>query len=492
MENLNIYESMAERTKGDIYIGVVGPVRTGKSTFIKRFMDQMVLPNLEEGHLKERVIDELPQSGTGRTITTTEPKFIPASAVELHLPDNVRFNVRMVDCVGYMVENAIGHLEDGRPRMLNTPWQEDKIPFTEAAEIGTRKVITDHSTIGVLVTTDGSISEIQRADYIPAEERVVKELKELNKPFVLVLNTTSPKSEGASELRDQLEAKYDIPVIVADCAKMNVDEIQNILSQVLYQFPAVEVGFMLPGFLKGLSDDHRIKTAIISGIKDWSNNLKTVRDIKETIGALADGSIINDIEISDMNLGNGTILAEIHPVEGMFYQLISEITGREVKDDSMFFPLIKDLSEAKKAYDKVASAMAQAEETGYGIVQPDLQEMDLEEPEIFRQGGSFGVRLMARAPSLHIIKTDITTEVAPVVGSLRQSEDLIQYLLSEFEEDPQKIWETNIFGKSLYDMVTEQMESKLANVPENIRSKVQKSLQKVSDEGKEYMICVVL
>lgn len=492
MENLNIYESMAERTGGDIYIGVVGPVRTGKSTFIKRFMDLMVLPQIEEGPLKEQVRDELPQSGTGRTITTTEPKFIPASAVEIHLSDSSRFKVRMVDCVGYMVKNAIGHMEGEMPRMLDTPWQEDKMPFTEAAEIGTRKVIADHSTIGVVVTTDGSIGEIPRNDYLEAEERVVRELKELDKPFVIVLNTTSPRGEDAENLKEELLEKYDVPVISANCAKMNEGEIQNIMQELLYQFPISEVGFVIPGFLKGLAEDHNIKSTIIGGIREWCQNLNTVRQVKESIGGLADRVIVDGVIIKDMNLGNGSITAEIQPVEGLFYQLISEITNQKVEDDSQFFPLIKELADAKKSYDKIAMAMAQVEEMGYGIVQPNLGEMDLEEPEIFRQGNNFGVRLMAKAPSLHIIKTDITTEVAPIVGSLRQSEDLIQFLLDEFEEDPSKIWNTNIFGKSLYDMVTEQMESKLANVPENIRVKVQKSLQKVSDEGKEHMICVVL
>ena len=492
MENLNIYESMAKRTGGDIYIGVVGPVRTGKSTFIKRFMEVMVLPDVEEGHLKTQIVDELPQSGTGKTVTTTEPKFIPATAVELFLSDTSHFRVRMVDCVGYMVKNAIGHMEGDMPRMLDTPWSDEKIPFTEAAEIGTRKVITDHSTIGVLVTTDGSIGEIPREDFVPAEERVVEELKELNKPFILVINTVSPKAAATCELSKELEEKYDISVVIADCAKMGEGEIQNILKGALYQFPVSEVGFMIPGFMKGLGENHRIKSTVISGIKEWCKNLNSVRDIREALGDLADGEIVSDVIVKDMDLGNGRILAEIQPVEGLFYQLISEITEHNVEDDSQFFPLIKELASAKKAYDKLAEAMVQVEESGYGIVQPDMSEIDLVEPEIFRQGNNFGVRLMARAPSLHIIKTDITTEVAPVVGSLRQSEDLIQYLLDEFEEDPSKIWGTNIFGKSLHDMVREQMESKLTNVPENIRIKVQKSLQKVSDEGKEHMLCLVL
>jgi stage IV sporulation protein A len=492
LENLNIYESIAERTQGDIYIGVVGPVRTGKSTFIKRFMDLMVIPNVENNHVKERVRDELPQSGSGRTITTTEPKFVPADAVEVTLPDNTHFKVRMVDCVGYMVENAIGHLENDLPRMVNTPWYEERIPFIQAAEVGTRKVITDHSTIGILVTTDGSIGEIAREAFIPAEERVVKELSELEKPFVIVLNSISPEEQSVQELRNLLEDKYRVPVIAANCAKMSIGLLNKILYQVLNQFPAVEIGFHLPGFIEGLPKDHRIKATIINGIKDWCKDFNTVKDIKDTVACLADGEIVKNVSIKEMNLGTGSIEVVLEPVDGLFYQVISEITECEIENDSQFFPLIKELATAKRAYDKLAPAILQVENTGYGIVQPKLSEMTLEEPEIFKQGNKFGVRLKAKAPSLHIIKTDVTTEISPVVGSFRQSEDLVEYLLSEFESDPSKIWDTNIFGKSLYEMVAEQMETKLANVPENIRTKVQKSLEKVSNEGKEYMICIVL
>jgi stage IV sporulation protein A len=492
LENLNIYESIAERTQGDIYIGVVGPVRTGKSTFIKRFMDLMVIPNVANSHIKERVRDELPQSGTGRTITTTEPKFVPADAVEVNLADNIHFKVRMVDCVGYMVKNAIGHLEDGQPRMVNTPWFEERIPFIQAAEIGTRKVITDHSTIGILVTTDGSIGDISREDYVTAEERVVKELSELKKPFVIVLNSTSPNDIATQELRKSLEEKYATPVIAANCAKMSTKQLNDILFQVLHQFPAVEIGFKLPGFIQGLPNDHRIKSTIIAAIKEWCNEFNNIKDIRDTVMVLADGEFVKEVEIRDINLGNGVVEVALEPVDGLFYQVISEITECEVRNDSQFFPLMRELAIAKKAYDKLAMAINQVEESGYGIVQPDLAEMSLEEPEIFKQGSNFGIRLKAKAPSLHIIKTDVTTEIAPVVGSLRQSEDLIEHLISEFESDPSKIWNTNIFGKSLHEMVTEQMESKLANVPENIRVKVQRSLQKVSDEGKEYMICIVL
>lgn len=492
MENLNIYESIAERTQGDIYIGVVGPVRTGKSTFIKRFMDLLVIPNVTNTYVKERVRDELPQSGAGKTITTTEPKFVPAEAVSLELPGNINFKVRMVDCVGYMVNSALGHTENGKARMVSTPWQEIQIPFEEAAEIGTKKVITDHSTMGIVVTTDGTIGEIERDSYIPAEERVVRELKELNKPFVIVLNTVSPEDGAAKELRNSLEEKYRVPVIAANCAKMNVGMLNQILSETLYEFPASQINFNLPGFIDGLPNEHWIKATLIKNIKDWSQGFDNIRDIRNSVDYLADGAIVQGIDISNMDLGTGDIDLQVDVVKGLYYTVLEEIMGQEIKNDYEFFELVKEFSQAKKSYDKLRSAMEQVEESGYGIVQPKLAEMVLEEPEIFKQGNKFGVRLKAKAPSLHIIKTDITTEVSPVVGSEKQSEDLIKYLLTEFENDPSKIWETNIFGKSLYEMVTEQMENKLSNVPEHIRYKVQRSLQKISDEGKEYFICIVL
>lgn len=492
MENLNIYESIAERTQGDIYVGVVGPVRTGKSTFIKRFMDLLVIPNVTNTYVKERVIDELPQSGSGRTITTTEPKFIPAEAVALELPGNINFKVRMVDCVGYMVKSAIGHQENGKARMVNTPWQENRVPFEEAAEIGTRKVINDHSTIGIVVTTDGSIGDIERDSYIPAEERVVKELKELNKPFVVVLNSVNPEGEEAQELKCLMSEKYGVPVIAANCARMSTNVLNQILSETLYEFPAAQINFHLPGFIDGLPNDHWIKATIINNVKEWSKTFDNVRDIRNTISSLEDGAVVQAIQVSNMDLGTGDIDVDMMPVDGLFYKVIEEIMDREVNNDFQFFNLIKEFAQDKKAYDKLKTAMEQVEESGYGIVQPKLTEMVLEEPEIFKQGNKFGVRLKAKAPSLHIIKTDITTEVSPVVGSEKQSEDLIRYLLTEFENNPSKIWETNLFGKSLYEMVTEQMENKLSNVPDHIRYKVQRSLQKISDEGKEYFICIIL
>lgn len=492
MENLTIYESIAERTQGDIYIGVVGPVRTGKSTFIKRFMDLMVIPNVSNQYQRERIQDELPQSGGGKTIMTTEPKFVPAEAVALELPDKVNLRVRMVDCVGYLVNHALGHMEDGSPRMVSTPWQEEQIPFAQAAEIGTRKVIRDHSTIGIVVTTDGSIGDIARESYVAAEERVVAELKELNKPFVLVLNTVDESRVSVKNLKAELEKKYEVPVIATNCAKMSSQTMAEILSETLYEFPATEIRFYLPGFIQGLGNDHRIKAAIIERMLEWSQSLSSLKAVKEEINALADGEIIEKVAIRNVELGTGEMRVEMIPVKGLFYQVIGEIMECEIENDYKFFTLIKDFSQAKRAYDKLEAAMTQVEESGYGIVQPKLSEMVMEEPEVFKQGGKFGVRLKAKAPCLHIIKTSISTEVAPVVGTERQSEDLIKYLLAEFESDPSKIWDTNIFGKSLQEMVTEQMEHKLSNVPEHIQWKLQRSLQKISDEGKDYLICIVL
>ncbi|MDO4553367.1 MAG: stage IV sporulation protein A [Bacillota bacterium] len=488
----HIYEDIATRTGGDIYIGVVGPVRTGKSTFIKRFMDLMVLPNLSEPYLKAQVQDELPQSGSGRTITTTEPKFVPAKAARLDLPGNLHCRVRLVDCVGYMVSSAMGHLENGKPRMVNTPWQEERIPFEAAAELGTRKVIADHSTVGVVVTTDGSVGEIGRENYVPAEERVVQELQALGKPFVVVLNTADPEGTEARRLQAELTEKYQAPVLPVNCARMSLQQAGRILSELLYEFPVVQVDFRLPGFVEGLENSHAIKSSIIRRLRQWAESFRNVRDVRDTVGGLTDGEIVERTELSDVDLGNGRLQVELVFNPELFYQVVGELMGEEVPDDGVFFRLIREFSRAKRAYDKIAGAMEQVEEKGYGIVQPKLAEMTLEEPEIFKQGNKFGVRLKAQAPSLHIIKTRITTEVAPLVGSERQSEDLIQYLMDEFENDPSRIWDTNIFGKPLYEMVTEQMESKLTNVPENIQFKIQRSLQKVSDEGKEYLICVAL
>lgn len=492
MDYLNIYESITERTQGDIYIGVVGPVRTGKSTFIKRFLDLLVIPNVENVYVKERVKDEMPQSGAGKTIMTTEPKFVPNEAVEVTLSENSSFKVRLVDCVGYMVPGAIGHMEEGKQRMVNTPWYEEDIPFEEAAEIGTRKVISDHSTIGLVITTDGSIAEIERNNYIQAEERVVQELKDLNKPFVIVLNSIFPESERAVELKKDIEEKYGVPVIAANCARMNINTINNILENILFEFPVSQVNFRLPGWVDGLDRDHWIKEKFIERIKEWSKDINSIRDVRNSVETFHEMDIIKESQINSVDLGYGHIDIQVDTVEDLFYSVLEEFTGYEVKGDYQFFEMIKAFAYAKKEYDKVKDALLQVKETGYGMVPPDFMDMELDDPEIFKQGSRFGVRLKAKAPSLHMIRTDIFTEVAPVVGSEKQSEDLVKYLLNEFETDPSKLWGTNIFGKSLNDLVSEQMQSKLVGMPDNVRIKMQKTLQKIINDGKGNFICIII
>lgn len=492
MESLNIYESIAKRSQGDIYIGVVGPVRVGKSTFIKRFMDLLVVPNMKNVYAKERLLDEMPQSGSGRTITTTEPKFVPAEAASLKMPGNMNCRVRLVDCVGYLVPEALGHVEDGKSRMVGTPWDQEKIPFEEAAEKGTRKVIEEHSTIGIVVTTDGTTSDIPRENYEEAEEKVIGQLKELKKPFMVVVNSTKPQEAAAQSLALELEEKHGVAAMAVNCARMSSTELNQIVEKVLYQFPISEISFELPGFMEGLETDHWIKASVIESVRAWSVVFENAEDIQKTVGSLADGQIIKEVSVADMDLGTGQVVVKVKMADGLFYKVIEELMDEKVENDYEFFRLIREFAAAKKSYDKLKGAMEQVEATGYGIVQPKLTEMVLGEPEVFKQGSKCGIRLTAKAPSLHIIRTDITTEVAPVVGTEQQSEDLVKYLLTEFENEPEKIWETNIFGKTLYDMVAEQMQSKLSGVPDNIRVKVQKSLQKICDEGKEYFICIVI
>lgn len=492
MESLNIYESIAKRSQGDIYIGVVGPVRVGKSTFIKRFMDLLVVPNMKNVYARERLLDEMPQSGSGRTITTTEPKFVPAEAASLKMPGNINCRVRLVDCVGYLVPEALGHVEDGKSRMVDTPWDDEKIPFEEAAEKGTRKVIEEHSTIGIVVTTDGTTSEIPRENYEEAEDRVISQLKELKKPFVVVVNSTEPRSVSAQSLAGHLQEKHHVPAMAVNCARMTSAELNQIVEKVLYQFPISEIAFQLPGFMEGLEADHWIKASVIESVRAWSATFENAEDIQKTAATLVDGKIIESAQVADMDLSTGQVVMEVKMVDGLFYKVIEELMDEKVENDYEFFRLLREFAAAKKSYDKLKGAMEQVEVTGYGIVQPKLTEMKLGEPEVFKQGSKCGIRLTATAPSLHIIRTDITTEVAPVVGAEQQAEDLAKHLLTEFESQPEKIWETNIFGKTLYDMVAEQMQSKLSGVPDHIRVKMQKSLQKICDEGKEYFICIVI
>jgi len=492
MERYDVYRDIAKRTQGDIYIGVVGPVRTGKSTFIKQVMELLVLPNIENTYKKERAKDELPQSGTGKTIATTEPKFVPNEAVELVLKENATFKLRMIDCVGYLVEGAIGHEEDGKPRMVNTPWFENQIPFEEAAEIGTRKVIQEHSTIGLVVTTDGSITEIRRENYIEAEERVINELKEIDKPFIVILNTKNPDAPATYELKTQLEEKYNVPVIIKDCAKLNMNDIHEILENVLFEFPITEININLPGWLESIESGHWLKSSILDAIKSAIVEIKRLRDIEPLVNSLGGVENIKKANLDEIKMGEGSALIDLITPEDLFYKIVQEKTGYEIEGDYQLIGLIMELAKAKKAYDRIEKALDDVKTVGYGLVPPVLDELTLEEPEMFRHGNRFGVKLRANAPSLHFIRADITTEVSPVVGTEKQSEELVKYLLEEFEQSPEKIWETDMFGKSLHDLVKDQLQHKLHMMPDDTRAKLQNVIQKIVNEGSGGLIAIIL
>ena len=491
-ENLKLYQDIANRTQGDIYVGVVGPVRTGKSTFIKRFMDLLVIPNIENEYKKERARDELPQSAGGRTIMTTEPKFIPNEAVEITIGDNLKLKTRMVDCVGYLVNNAIGYLEDDMPRMVKTPWFEEEIPFEQAAEIGTKKVIEEHSTIGILVTTDGSITDIPREDYVQAEERVVKELKELHKPFVIVLNSDDPFSDYTKNLAMELEQKYQTSVIPTDCSRLDMEDIEEIFGKILYEFPIEKMNINFPKWVDGLSDSHWLKEELYNEIKDAFSNIHILKEVNSGVEKLQSTQIINKTVIDEIKLGEGTINISINLYDELFYKVLTEISGVEINNEGDLFSTITTLAETKKEYDKISNALEEVKATGYGIVTPSIDELILDEPEIIKQGTRFGVKLRARAPSIHLIRAEIETEVSPIVGSEKQSEELVNYLLSNFEDDPAKIWESNIFGRSLHELVNEGLQTKLAKMPVDAQAKLQETLERIVNEGSGGLICIIL
>lgn len=492
MEDRKIYEDIALRTEGDIYIGVVGPVRTGKSTFIKRFMETLVIPNIDNVYRRERARDELPQSGSGRTIMTAEPKFVPEEAVEVSMEGGAAFQVRLIDCVGYMVDGAVGQFEGEEHRMVTTPWFPHEIPMSEAAELGTRKVIAEHSTIGIVITTDGTITDIPREEYLQAEERVITELKELGKPFVVVLNCAYPDSERAQAIRTDLESRYDVTCVAVNCLEIDQDGIANIIQDVLYEFPIKELDLYLPAWVDALSQDHPIKSELYAAIREGSACLRRIRDIQAAMSAMAACEQVSDAQVKAIDLGTGVARACLELPRSLFYQTLSQQSGFDIGDDGDLVGLLTQLAEIKAKYDKVAQALKEVEETGYGIVVPAPESLVLEEPEIVKQGGRYGVRLKASAPSIHMIRADIETEVSPIVGTEKQSEEMINYLLREFEGDTAKIWQSNIFGKSFHELVGEDLNTKLKRMPDDAREKLRETLQRIINEGSGGLICIIL
>jgi stage IV sporulation protein A len=491
LDNQTIYQDIATRTGGNIYIGVVGPVRTGKSTFIKRFMETLVLPGIEDVYMRERARDELPQSGSGRTVMTAEPKFVPEDAVRVDA-GGAEFSVRLIDCVGYLVEGAAGAEEDGSPRMVTTPWFDHEIPMTEAAELGTRRVIAEHSTVGIVVTTDGSIADIPRASYVPAEERVVAELKAIGKPFVLVLNAADPASPAARALAAELAGKYDVACVPVSCLSLEEDDVRSIIRSLLLEFPIRELGICLPSWVTALPPEHPVPARIYAALREASAGMTRLRDAEAAVLKLGQSDAVAGAALRAIRAGSGTVLAEAVLSQGLFYETLSERSGFTVKDDGDLLQLLTDMAGVKQEYDRVRDALESVRKRGYGVVYPRVEELKLAEPEIVRRGGRYSVRLKASAPSIHMILANIETEVSPAIGSERQSEEIINYLLQEFEGDSGKIWQSNIFGKSLYDIAGEGLQAKIKKMPEDAQGKLQEALQRIVNEGSGGLICIIL
>lgn len=492
MEKFDVFKDIAERTGGDIYLGVVGPVRTGKSTFIKKFMELIVLPNIKDEAERVRATDELPQSAAGRTIMTTEPKFVPNQAVEIGVAEGLDVNIRVVDCVGYTVEGARGYEDENGPRMVSTPWFDEPVAFQEAAEIGTRKVIADHSTLGIVITTDGSVAEIPREGYVFAEERVVDELKELGKPFVIIVNSVNPEHPRAQDLRSDLAAKYDVPVIALSCATVTTQEINMVLREALYEFPVKEVAVNLPNWVMVLDDEHWLRSSFQNCVKDTIQDIRRIRDIDRVVAQFSDYEFVSYAGLSHMDMGQGMAVIDLSAPDELYDRVLTEVVGIQITGRDQLLRMMKDFVYAKREYDKVAEALKMVKLTGYGIAPPSLEEMTLDEPELIRQGPRFGVRLKATAPSIHMIRVDVESEFAPIVGTEKQSEELVRYLMQDFEQNPLKIWESDIFGKSLAAIVREGISGKLALMPENAQFKLKETLQRIINEGSGGLIAIIL
>lgn len=488
----SIYEDIAARTAGDIYLGVVGPARTGKSTFIKRFMETLVLPSIDDDYRRQRARDELPQSGSGRTVMTAEPKFVPEEAVEIAMEGGGTFSVRLVDCVGYLVPGAVGQLEDGEPRMVHTPWFPQEIPMAEAAEIGTRKVIAEHATIGIVITTDGTITDLPREAYPEAEGRVIEELKALGKPFLILLNSAHPQGEAAQKLRAKLAEQYDVTCLAVSCLDLDQQTVTEIIQAVLYEFPLEELQLFLPDWVETLPTEHPIRAALFQAIRAQAGKLVRIRDVKPAVAAMGQCELVTGASVTGMKLGSGCCQARLELPRSLFYDTLSQQTGFALHSDGELLALLERLAVVQAEHQKVAAAMEEVRATGYGIVIPEAEELELEQPEIIKQGGRYGVRLRAKAPSIHMIRADIQTEVSPIVGSEKQSEDMLGFLLEEFEGAPEKIWQSNIFGRSFHELINEDLATKLKHMPEDAREKMRLTLERILNEGSGGLICIIL
>jgi len=492
LEKVDIFKDIAERTGGDIYLGVVGAVRTGKSTFIKKFMELVVLPNIENEADRARCQDELPQSAAGKTIMTTEPKFVPNQAASIHVDEGLDVNIRLVDCVGYTVPGAKGYEDENGPRMINTPWYEEPIPFHEAAEIGTRKVIQEHSTLGVVITSDGTIGEIPRMDYLEAEERVIDELKEVGKPFIMVVNSAQPHHPNTETLRTQLAEKYDIPVLAMSVENMRESDVMAVLREALYEFPVLEVNVNLPSWVMVLRDNHWLRESYQEAVKETVKDIKRLRDVDRVVQQFSDFEFIDRAGLAGIEMGQGVAEIDLFAPDELYDDILKEIVGVEIRGKDHLLELMQDFAYAKAEYDQVADALKMVKQTGYGIASPSLNDMSLEEPEIIRQGSRFGVRLKAVAPSIHMIKVDVESEFSPIIGTEKQSEELVRYLMQDFEDDPLSIWNSDIFGRSLSSIVREGISAKLALMPENARYKLKETLERIINEGSGGLIAIIL
>ena len=492
MNNFEIYNDIAKRTNGDIYVGVVGPVRTGKSTFISKFMESSILNNITNDYEKQRTIDEMPQSGAGRNVMTMQPKFVPSEAVRVNFSKDVSANVRLVDCVGYLVDGASGFLDGDKPRMVKTMWSDEEITFKEAAEIGTHKVISEHSTIAVLVTTDGSVADIARENYVKAEERVVAELKEHNKPFVIVLNSRNPELEAVQNLAESLKEKYNVPVLAQDVSKMGSEEIAEIIKSILMEFPISKIRFKLPKWIMALPYEDEFIKNIMKTIKEKSSSVFKMNDYKNLIDMFNENEDLKDLEVCDLNLSNGEIEFFIPVEDSLYYKTLSRECGTDIKDDFCLMSYVKELVKAKTEYDKIKSALDMVKQTGYGIVNPSVEDMSLAEPEIVTKNGNSTLKLKASAPSLHIMRVDVDAEISPAVGNVEQGGLLVNYMMNEFENNKQELWNKNMFGKPMNELVKDSIDSKLAGLPDEVQVKMRKTLTKIVNERKGGVICILL